>query len=398
MAVSAEMKTHQEAVKHVFIIGSKGIPAAYGGFETFVDKLTEYRKNKSICYHVACRGSSAKTFRYHEADCFTIKIRGNKPHTAIIYDLNALKYVISYLEKHREISDAAVYILACRIGPFIRLYAEKIRKLGGKIYVNPDGHEWKREKWSLPVKRYWKLSERLMVKNADLMICDSRSIEQYICKEYAGYHPDTVFIAYGSETSPSNLGDDDPLYRAWLEKNGLTKNMYYLIVGRFVPENNFETMIREFMKSSTDKKLAVMTTPNPGLMKKIEEKLGFMSDKRIVFTGSEYNQELVKKIREGAYGYLHGHSVGGTNPSLLEALGATDVNLLYDVGFNREVARDAALYWNKDDGSLAGLLDRTDAMPPDARKALGEKAKRRIRTAYSWELITEKYEKLFLER
>ena len=395
MAVSADNQG-KKAVRHVFIIGSKGIPAAYGGFETFVDKLTEYRTDDAVQYHVACRGTSEGTFLYNGAECFTVRVRGTKPYMAVFYDLSALKYVISYLRAHRDIKDAVVYILACRIGPFIAPYAKEIRKLGGVIYVNPDGHEWKREKWSLPVKRYWKYSEGLMVKNADLMICDSRSIEQYIRREYAAYHPETVYIAYGSETSGSRLPDDDPLYRGWLKKNGLRRDMYYLIVGRFVPENNFETMLREFMKCGTERKLAVMCTPNPPLLEKLEKMLGFRADGRIVFTGSEYNQVLVRKIREGAFAYIHGHSVGGTNPSLLEALGATEVSLLFDVGFNREVAKDAALYWNKSEGNLSALLDRVDGMSREERMKLGEKAKKRIRTAYSWEYITEQYERLFL--
>lgn len=102
------------------------------------------------------------------------------------------------------------------------------------------------------------------------------------------------------------------------------------------------------------------------------------------------------KIRENAYGYFHGHEVGGTNPSLLEALGSTELNLLLGVGFNREVAEDAALYWTKEAGNLARLIESADEMSADEIAALGEKAKNRIATAYSWEFITSEYEKLFL--
>ena len=102
------------------------------------------------------------------------------------------------------------------------------------------------------------------------------------------------------------------------------------------------------------------------------------------------------RIRENAYGYFHGHEVGGTNPSLLEALGCTDLNLLLNVGFNREVAEDAALYWSKTSGDLARLIDGADAMTPDEIAALGEKAKKRIADAYSWQFITDEYKRLFL--
>ena len=99
-----------------------------------------------------------------------------------------------------------------------------------------------------------------------------------------------------------------------------------------------------------------------------------------------------------SYGYFHGHEVGGTNPSLLEALGCTELNLLLGVGFNQEVAEDAALYWTKEDGDLAKLIDSADALSQEQISALGEKAKKRIADAYSWQFITDEYEKLFLQK
>ena len=102
------------------------------------------------------------------------------------------------------------------------------------------------------------------------------------------------------------------------------------------------------------------------------------------------------KIRENAYGYFHGHEVGGTNPSLLEALGCTDLNLLLNVGFNRECGEDGALYWSKEPGDLAALIEAADAMPAEEIAALGQKAKKRIADAYSWQFIASEYENLFL--
>ena len=102
-------------------------------------------------------------------------------------------------------------------------------------------------------------------------------------------------------------------------------------------------------------------------------------------------------IRKYAYGYFHGHEVGGTNPSLLEALGATDLNLLLNVGFNREVAEDAAVYWTKEDGNLAKLIGRADKMTEEEILELGRKAKDRIRRYYNWEQVAASYEELFLK-
>ena len=163
-------------MQNVFIIGSKGIPAAYGGYETFVDKLTEYqRNNDKIKYHVACKGKENKEYIYHNARCFMIKVPDIGPAQAIYYDVAALKECCRYIEK-KQVKQPVIYILACRIGPFIRHYVRKIHKLGGKVYVNPDGHEWMRQKWNAYVRKYWKISEQMMVKNADLLICDSKNI------------------------------------------------------------------------------------------------------------------------------------------------------------------------------------------------------------------------------
>ena len=170
---------------------------------------------------------------------------------------------------------------------------------------------------------------------------------------------------------------------------------YYLVVGRFVPENNFETIIREFIKSHSKKSLAIITTQNDALLNRLDQELFWRSDDRIKFVGTVYNQELLKKIRENAYGYLHGHSVGGTNPSLLEALGSTRLNLLYDVEFNKEVGQNAAVYWSKKDGNLAQLIDRADKAPEQIIEGYGKRAKARIRDVYSWEYIADQYEKLF---
>ena len=384
-------------MQHVFIIGSKGIPGAYGGYETFVDKLTEYHQNNTaLKYHIACKDTCNKEETYHNARCFHIKVPNIGPAQAIYYDVAALAHCCKYIRENR-IKKPIVYILACRIGPFMGHYVRKIHEMGGVVYVNPDGHEWLRAKWPAPVRKYWKISEKLMTKHADLMVCDSKNIESYIKSTYAAYDPATTYISYGAETRQSHLADDDEKLLAWYREKGLQAKGYYLVVGRFVPENNYETMIREFMKSKTEKVFAIITNVNDKFLSELEEKLHYRADSRIRFVGTVYDQELLMKIRENAYGYFHGHEVGGTNPSLLEALGCTDLNLLLDVGFNREVAEESALYWTKEPGDLASLIEKADMLPANEIAALGEKAKARIATAYSWQFICDEYEKLFLD-
>ena len=155
-------------------------------------------------------------------------------------------------------------------------------------------------------------------------------------------------------------------------------------------------MIREFMRSKTDKTFALITNVSKSFLNELEEKTGFREDPRIQFVGTVYDQELLMKIRENAYGYFHGHEVGGTNPSLLEALSCTDLNLLLDVGFNRECGEDGALYWTKETGNLAALIEKADALSGPEIAELGTKAKQRIHDYYSWQFITSEYENLFL--
>lgn len=383
-------------IQHIYIIGAKNC-GAYGGYETFLEKLTEYhQENLQLKYHIAWKGTEKKEFYYHNAHCFQINVPDIGHAQAIYYDVAALNFCIKDIKKHK-IKTPIVYILACRIGPFAAYYRNKIHKLGGRVYVNPDGHEWLRAKWSPLIRKYWKLSEELMVKHADLLICDSKNIETYVRNTYSKYKPDTTFIAYGAELSLSKLADKDNKIINWYLKNGLEKKNYYLAVGRFVPENSFEIMIREFMASNSKRNFAIITTSNNKFLAELEDRLHFKKDKRIKFVGTVYDSELLKKIRENAYAYLHGHTVGGTNPSLIEALGSTDLNLLIDVGFNQEVAEDTALYWSSDIDDLRKLIDKVDAMSIEAIHELGKKAKKRVADAYTWEHIGYKYEQLFLE-
>lgn len=385
-------------MKNIFIIGSKGIPSSYGGYETFVDKLTEYHQDeKNIKYHIACKGNENEEFEYHNARCFKVKVPNIGPAQAIYYDIVALSRCCKYIENN-NIKNPIIYVLACRIGPFAAYFQRKIHKLNGQLYVNPDGHEFLRKKWSKPVRKYWKISEQLMVKYADLLICDSKNIEKYIQKEYKEYKPNTIFIAYGAETRKSLLEDNNEKLLKWYKEKKLDKKSYYLVVGRFVPENNYETMIREFMKSKSKKDFAIITNVSTKFLKKLKKKTKFDEDSRIKFVGTVYNQELLMKIRENAYGYFHGHEVGGTNPSLLEALGSTNLNLLLDVGFNREVAEDGALYWTKEDNNLANLINYADILSDEKIKEIGNKAKKRIKAEYSWIYISNEYKNLFLER
>jgi rhamnosyltransferase len=382
-------------MKNVFIIGSKGIPSNYGGFETFVDKLTLYKKSKDIMYHVSCLNVKNDEIIYNKARCFNVKVKEVGSAIAILYDLKALSKSIKYIKEH-NLKNSVILILACRIGPFLSLYNKKLKDLGIKLYINPDGHEWKRSKWSAPIRAYWKLSEKLMVKHSDLQVCDSIGMQEYIETEYKTYNPKTTYIAYGAELDKSTINRNDSVIVNWYNKFDIKRKEYYLIVGRFVPENNYETMIREFMKSDADKDLVIITNVKKNkFYEALLVETQFTNDKRIKFVGTVYDNELLKKIRQGAYAYIHGHSVGGTNPSLLEAMSSTDINLLLNVKFNTEVGNDGALYFDKKADDLASLIDKTEELIEEEVRALAETSTNIIAEFYSWDKIVHDYEELF---
>ncbi|MFY0998297.1 MULTISPECIES: beta 1-4 rhamnosyltransferase Cps2T [Streptococcus] len=381
-------------MKHVFIIGSRGLPAKYGGFETFVEKLVENRISPQIQYHVACLSDDEAYhhFDYKGVDCFTIKAPKLGPARVIAYDMMAINYALT-LVKQQQIEHPIFYILGNTIGAFIAPFARKIRNAGGLFYINPDGLEWKRAKWSKPVQNYLKYSEKVMTKHADLVISDNQGIESYIQKAYPWAK--TTFIAYGTDLRLSSLTSQDEKVRHFFDTWASKEKNYYLIVGRFVPENNYEIIIREFMKSQTQRDLLIVCNQQGNAyFEELRQQTNFDQDKRIKFVGTVYDQELLKYIRNQAFAYIHGHEVGGTNPGLLEALAQTDLNLVLGVDFNRQVAKKTAFYWDKKEDSLVDLLHQVDKQSDFSN--LGQAAKENMKEHYTWEKIVGEYEELFL--
>lgn len=381
-------------MQHVFIIGSRGLPAKYGGFETFVQELVTYQQSSKIHYHVACLSDSQHHthFDYRGADCFTIKAPKLGPARVIAYDMMAINYALQ-LVKIQKIEHPIFYILGNTIGAFIKPFISKIHAHGGRVFVNPDGLEWKRAKWPKLVQFYLKKAEKGMANSVDLVISDNIGIEDYIKTSYP--QSKTTCIAYGTDLIPSSLTAQDDKVRHYFEQWHIKEKNYYLIVGRFVPENNYEIAIKEFMDSDTQRDLVIVCNhEGNAYFDKLKEQTHFEQDKRIKFVGTVYDRELLNYLRENAFAYIHGHEVGGTNPGLLEALGHTDLNLVYDVTFNKTVAELSAFYWTKSSGSLLKLIN--DADKKYDFSDYGKRAKAIIQKEYTWEKIVGEYEDLFL--
>lgn len=204
-------------MKHVFIIGSRGLPAKYGGFETFVQQLISHQESEEIQYHVACLSDTShhQQSTYLGADCFTINPPKLGPARVIAYDMMAITYALKII-KEQQIERPIFYILGNTIGGFIVPFAKMIHSVGGTLFVNPDGLEWKRAKWAKPVQRYLKFSEKMMVRYADLIVADNEGIEDYLQSEHSATN--TTFIAYGTDLTPTTLTNESEKVRHYFEK------------------------------------------------------------------------------------------------------------------------------------------------------------------------------------
>lgn len=376
----------------IFIIGARGYQANYGGWETFVTNLVDYYDNKKDRLYVSELSDSK------DNDKRVVNVRENIYREYIyvkemgspkmfIYAMKAYLYTLKYI-KENNIRNARILVLGLKLGPLLAFYKRFRKKYNISVIVNPDGLEHKRDKWNKIIKFCFLLSEWSMVRNADLVVCDAIGIEDYIKNKYKSVK--TKYIAYGAKKWDLSEVNVDSI----LNKYKCKKHNYFLVIGRCVPENNYELIIREFMKSKTKKKLIIITNLSYGTYyEELVMKTGCLEDKRIIFIDGVYDKEALAVIRNNAYAYIHGHSVGGTNPSLIEAISLTDVNILYDVCFNRDIGRDACFYF-KNEGDLVKIID-DEKLIESSREKFGKEVRKIYNNNFTWEHIVSKYKKVF---
>ena len=383
-------------MKNIIIIGARGYEKNYGGWETFVTNLINNYDDKDTKFYVPELNHNKKNRNIEVRNgvtCPQIYVPKQGAMTMFTFAFKATLYFKKYIKKN-NLKNVIMYVVGYRVGPLFTFIHKKLNKMGVKIVINPDGIEWKREKWNFLIKQYLKLSERTMINASDYVVCDSKNIESFIKDRYKKKADKTTFIAYGAYLK--DIKDIDKKTKEFMDKNNIENRDYYLIVGRFVPENNYELIIREYMKSDTTKSLVIVSNVEKNkFYEKLKIRTGFENDKRIKFVGPVYDQEILVRLRKNAKAYIHGHSAGGTNPSLLEALSITDVNLLYDAVYNREVGEDAALYFNDEEGSLCKQINTIEKFKAKEQNEYGKRAKQRIKDEYTWEIVVKKYKKLF---
>ena len=378
-------------MKRVFIVGSRGYHFNYGGWETFTSNLIDHYDDNTI-FHVGMITDDASLKSYSPSSNVyvdPIYVKSTGSIKMFIYSVKSFKYYLNYIEEN-NVSNAYIYVLGLKLFNYLGLMKRKIKKLGVKIIVNPDGLEWMRSKWSFPIKKFFLISERLMLKNADTIICDGLDIKSYIDKKYPKLSNKTRYIAYGFD----DIDISKIEYKKVLKEYNLKENDYILMVGRCVPENNYEMVIKAFMNSNINKKLVIITNlSSSNYYEELKQNTCFDKDDRIVFIDGVYDKEKLCVIRKYAYLYIHGHSVGGTNPSLIEALSLTDLNILYDVCFNKDIGLDTCLYFDSSE-SLTKLLNNKK-MLDNSKNKLGPLAKKRVYDNFTWKIIVDKYKKIF---
>ena len=377
--------------KNIFVLGCQGYNKNYGGWETFVKNFSDFydKKKANIYVTEVTFNKNDKEYVSNGINCLPVYTKKTGSATMMIYAMKSLFYTKKYI-KENNIQNAIIYILGLKLGPFLKLEYPYFKKNNIKVFVNPDGLEWKRSKWSKPVKKYFLYEEKSMLKACDGIVCDSEGIKSYLEEAYPKNKVPKYFIAYG--TKKVNL--DGVNEKEVLKEYDLKANNYCLVVGRCVPENNFELIIKQFMKSKIKKELVIISNiTGSKYYEELKSITNSDSDKRIRILPGIYDEKKLSTIRKNAYLYIHGHSVGGTNPSLLEALSLTDLNVLYDVNFNKQVGLDSCLYFGDND-ELSNILNDTKYLD-SIKLEKGVMAKKRISDAYTWKIILDKYQKLF---
>jgi rhamnosyltransferase len=361
----------------IAIIGTKGIPPSFGGFETFVYELSKrINGTNNISLIIYGEGNQDEIVRD--------EYEGIK--RVIIPRKGRLDVVKNRVEAVRDAvaneKCSIIYLLGYSSAPFISWIDLRKRKV--KFIINPDGLEWKRSKYSFTVREYLKYCERVAVNNADLIIVDSKAIGNYILSKYKRK---SVYIPYGCNCQQSQYNDIEILRNL-----GLDKMSYYLVVGRCVPENNILEIVKGFRLSSISKKLLILTNFSDDIYsKKVIQFSNY--DKRIILHKPIYEMDKLYILRKNSFGYIHGHSVGGTNPSLVEAMGSGNIVIAHNNEFNREVLGEELGYFFSNEFELKEVLEALEKEKDlDVRRNL---IKERACSLYNWDNIAQSYLELF---
>ncbi|CAM3945651.1 DUF1972 domain-containing protein [Vreelandella rituensis] len=360
----------------LFILGTRGIPASHGGFETFVEKLAPYLVSHGWEVVVYCqesgKGSISET-EWRGVRRIHIPVNQEGAAGTIIFDWkvtwNAFRQKGLFLTLGYN---TAVFNLMQRLGSQINL-------------INMDGIEWRRDKWGPLAKTWFWLNERAGCWVGNHLVADHPEIKRHLASRVS--ESKITMIPYGGDDVKS--ADEELLAPFDLEPR-----QFSIIIARPEPENSFLEMVRAFSSCQRNHKLVVLGSFTPQKNAFHRQVMEAASDE-VIFPGAIYDAPIVQALRHFSYLYLHGHRVGGTNPSLVEALGAGCAVMAHDNHFNRWVAGAGAMYF-KDEAGCAGLFD-TLLENNDKVESMRAASKQQFYEYFTWEQVLQEYEKLLLK-
>ena len=359
----------------IAIIGSRGYPYVYSGYETFVKELVERLVKRDYEITVYCHKNLFKSFpkQVNGVNLVYISTIEKKSLSQFVHSIQSIT--------HACLKDFDIILVVNSAnGPFGLI----TRLFGKKTAINVDGLEWLRPKWKGLGAKYFYWASRMATKLYDVIITDSDEMQKVYQREF---NAQSTVIAYGANIRESTHPE---LINRWdLESGG-----YYLIVGRLVPDNNADLIVREFVASRSSKKLVIVgdvpySDAYASAIKSIQ-------DPRLVFTGYVNDQDVLAELYHNCFAYFHGHEFGGTNPTMLKALAYGCAVCALDTVFNREMLHndEYGLFFSKQKGSLEALIHSIEATPGKLL-AYRQKSRTRISENYTWEKITDQYDALF---
>ena len=351
----------------IAIIGSRGIPAKYGGFETFCEKISVILSNGGhVVTVIGEKGNSSNAKKFDGVNICESAFRKSK---------NPVLFYWDSLFKTRKRFDV---VIVCGVGA--ALFYPLLKKGKTTLVTNVDGLEHLRGKFRFLKKLYVRLAQIAAGKWSDFIVVDSDGIGEYWKKNYKGIVEKIRMLAYGADQVTFVQVDG-------LQSFGLIEGTYYLVIARLVPENHIREIIEGFLLSGSSKSLVIVGGLEDNSYVRA---LKSQQSKGILFTDAIYDKNKLDSLRKGAFAYIHGHSVGGTNPSLLEAMACSCVCICHDNIFNREVTNQEQLYFrNKKHLSLQ--LAQMENMASSDLNNYKNKSLARVQSAYSWEKIGNQY-------
>jgi glycosyltransferase involved in cell wall biosynthesis len=354
----------------IALVGTRGVPARYGGFETAVEEVGRRLVEAGHDVVVYCRTTTDGPRPATHLGMRLVHLPALRRRS--LETLSHTGLSMAHLLAHRV--DAAIVFNAAN-APWLPL----LRAARIPVATHVDGLEWKRAKWGGVGKHYYRVVEALSVRWSDALIADAQGIADYYRDEFAA---PTQLIAYGAPKTDGAAADR-------LESLGLTARGYHLVVARFEPENHVDVIVDGYRRSAAQ--LPLVVVGSAPYADDYTRRVHALADDRVQFLGGVWDQEVLDQLYANSFTYLHGHSVGGTNPSLLRAIGAGAATIAYDVSFNREVLETSGRYFRGPDDVCAALL-QAEGDPAQVRRD-GRRA-RLLADRYDWDHVARGYEAL----